>query len=463
MAPSPPKPWERTGTLSASATSTLPSATSAPPVTGAIPSTSPSAISTGHPASTTSSITAAPALPDRPPGMTAMAATPTGAYGSVGTLATSPYSASPYSSPYSRYGSNPYNSTYGGYGSSLYGNSGMYGSSMYGGYGGGMYGRMGGVGGGMYGSPMGGMGGGMYGPGPGGGMAELSLSQRMEHGTAATFGVLQSLVGAVGGFAQMLESTFMATHSSFFAMIGVAEQFAHLRNYLGQVLSVFALIRWCKGILYRLVAKVPPGEGGGITAEGFQAFQAGAAGGGGGPDKPKLSKRPLFVFLLAVFGLPWAMNRLVRLITARQEAEAAAQSLDLMGRPLPSSSSASSNPNNPTAPLDPSQLTFVRTLHAYTPSPETADKELTFTKDEVLAILSPTREERLAQAKADKIEGRREGEGASWWMGRTRDGRLGWLPSNFVAELPMNGVRAGAEGKKVETGQQKKVEDGGSA
>lgn len=33
----------------------------------------------------------------------------------------------------------------------------------------------------------------------------------------------------------MLESTFMATHSSFFAMIGVAEQFGALRNYLGQV------------------------------------------------------------------------------------------------------------------------------------------------------------------------------------------------------------------------------------
>jgi hypothetical protein len=32
----------------------------------------------------------------------------------------------------------------------------------------------------------------------------------------ATFQIIESIVGAFGGFAQMLESTFMATHSSFF-------------------------------------------------------------------------------------------------------------------------------------------------------------------------------------------------------------------------------------------------------
>jgi len=32
----------------------------------------------------------------------------------------------------------------------------------------------------------------------------------------ATFQIIESIVGAFSGFAQMLESTFMATHSSFF-------------------------------------------------------------------------------------------------------------------------------------------------------------------------------------------------------------------------------------------------------
>lgn len=88
----------------------------------------------------------------------------------------------------------------------------------YGGMGGGMYGGMGGMGGmGGYGSMYGG---GMY----GGGMPGMqpdpndpnSLTQGFTQSTAATFQIIESIVGAFGGFAQMLESTYMATHSSFF-------------------------------------------------------------------------------------------------------------------------------------------------------------------------------------------------------------------------------------------------------
>ena len=100
----------------------------------------------------------------------------------------------------------------GGYGSPYLG---RYNSGMYGGMGG--YGGMSGMGG------MGGMGGMYGGYGNGGGMMPggdpndpQSLSRRMESGTQATFQIIESIVGAFGGFAQMLESTFMATHSSFF-------------------------------------------------------------------------------------------------------------------------------------------------------------------------------------------------------------------------------------------------------
>lgn len=110
-------------------------------------------------------------------------ASPYGTYGSA-------YS-SPYGSAYSRMGS------YGGYGGGMYGG--------YGGYGGGMYG------GGMYGGGMG-MGMGM----PGNPNDPNSLTNRFNNGTQATFQMLEGIVTAFGGFAQMLESTYMATHSSFF-------------------------------------------------------------------------------------------------------------------------------------------------------------------------------------------------------------------------------------------------------
>ena len=82
---------------------------------------------------------------------------------------------------------------------------------MYGGGGyGSMYGGMGGMGGGMYGGP--GMMGGADPNDPN------SLTNTFSQSTQATFQVLESLVGAFGGVAQMLESTYMATHSSFFGI-----------------------------------------------------------------------------------------------------------------------------------------------------------------------------------------------------------------------------------------------------
>ena len=88
------------------------------------------------------------------------------------------------------------NSMYGGYGSGY--------GSMYGGMGGGMGG---GMYGGMYGQP------GMMGADPN---DPNSLTNTFSQSTQATFQMIESLVGAFGGVAQMLESTYMATHSSFF-------------------------------------------------------------------------------------------------------------------------------------------------------------------------------------------------------------------------------------------------------
>lgn len=113
-----------------------------------------------------------------------------------------------------RYGS-PYGSTMGGMGgySSPYNRMGGYGSMYGGGMGGmgGMYGGMGGMGMGM-----GGMYGGMGMPGD---PNNMSLTQSFSQSTQTTFQLIEGIVGAFGGFAQMLESTYMATHSSFFGRL----------------------------------------------------------------------------------------------------------------------------------------------------------------------------------------------------------------------------------------------------
>jgi len=156
------------------------------------------------------SSSSSPALPAKPNSLNAVVnrtasnyspyGQATGAYGSG--FGASPYGgsgfsnySSPYSSPYSRFG----------------GMGGMGGMGGYGGYGGGM-------GGGMYG---GGYGGGMYGGGMGGfpGQDQNSLTNSFNQSTQATFQIIEGVVGAFGGFAQMLDSTYMATRSSFFGNV----------------------------------------------------------------------------------------------------------------------------------------------------------------------------------------------------------------------------------------------------
>jgi peroxin-13 len=83
-------------------------------------------------------------------------------------------------------------------------------NSVYGGGLGGPYGSVYGGLGGMY----GGMGQpGMMGTDPN---DPNSLTNTFSQSTQATFQIIESIVGAFQGVAQMLESTYMATHSSFF-------------------------------------------------------------------------------------------------------------------------------------------------------------------------------------------------------------------------------------------------------
>lgn len=272
---------------------------------------------------------------------------------------------------------------------------------------------------GMGGMGMGGMGyGGMNGmPGQPG---DVSLTQRMESGTQATFELISSIVGAFGGFAQMLESTFMATHSSFFAMVGVADQFAHLRNYLGQVLSIFALARYLKNLFLRVTGRAPAID---LDPREFKDFAAHAGqAGANGQAKARPSKRPLVVFFLAVVGLPYLMGKLVRLITARQEEERLrlekqgllppGQQQQQQGMLPGQQGGGMISQQQQEAALDPSKLTFVRALYAY----NAADPlELGIKQNDIVAVLSKTDPQ--------------TGLESQWWKGRTRDGRVGWFPS----------------------------------
>ncbi|WVR05952.1 hypothetical protein IAU60_002979 [Kwoniella sp. DSM 27419] len=354
--PSRPKPWE-TG---ASSSAAVASSSAAP--AGSSSTTKPSAFDTALQASSST----APKVPDRPAG-----------------LGESSYSSvQPYQSRYTNsYGMSPYAA--GGYGG-----MGGYGGA-YGGYGG--MGGMARFGGGAYG--MGGYGMGGYGVGGMGGPGEgyPTLTSSLQASTAPAFAVLESLVTAFTSLAQLIESTYMATHSSFFAMVGVADQLGSVKTYLGQVLGVFSILRLGKRIVAWLRRKKVQTRAGGWANEWSHAI----------PDDPERpSAKPLVLFLLSAVGLPYLMSRLVKLLIANQARQQGSTILNADGS------------------IDPSKLEFARAKWEFKAGDEW---ELGLARDEIVAVLE---KRDPAQAQGP--------EAAGWWRGRTRDGRIGWFPSNYV-------------------------------
>lgn len=268
---------------------------------------------------------------------------------------------------------------------------------MYGGYGGYGAGMMGGMYGGMGG--MGGM--------PGNPNDPNSLTNRFNNSTAATFQMLEGLVTAFGGFAQMLESTYMATHSSFFAMVSVAEQFGNLRDTLGSILGIFTLMRWIRTLIAKIRGRPPPADATALTPAAFARFEGRTIIGPDGnpvPGPTKASRKPLLFFLAAAFGIPYLMSKMIKTLAATQEEEERRLQQQALEQQQP---------------VDPSKLEFCRLLYDFLPQPSTG-VELEVRKGDLVAVLS----------KNDPA-----GNPSEWWQCRARDGRQGYLPSTYLEVL----------------------------
>ncbi|WWC66337.1 uncharacterized protein I206_100238 [Kwoniella pini CBS 10737] len=368
-----PKPWE-TQTNAQAGPSSKPAVTSSSAFDNALQASG-------------SSSSAAPQIPDRP-----------------SDLGGSSLTTQPFQSRYTNsYGMSPYGGGMGGIGG-VGGYGGGYGGySGYGGYGG--VSRFGG-GYGMGGYGMGGYGvGGMGGPGEG----YPTLTSSLQASTAPAFAVLESLVTAFTSLAQLIESTYMATHSSFFAMVGVADQLGSLKTYLGQVLGVFSILRLGKKIIAWLKGKKSKSSKAALGISGWANEwsngsiipndQSGIPGGG----RPSI--KPLILFLFSAVGLPYLMSRLVKLLIASQQQQQ--QQLSQQNSAI-----LDSNGN-----IDPTKLEFARAKWEFKGQEEW---ELTLNRDEIVAII----EKRPSNNTQNGDVG--------WWRGRTRDGRIGWFPGNYV-------------------------------
>ena len=267
-----------------------------------------------------------------------------------------------------------------------------------------------------------------------------SVTQALESTTATTFTLLHSVVQTFAGLAQMLESTFMATHSSFFALAGVVDQFAQLRNALGSVLGLFGLVRWLRDILTGRRAEMRSEFRQFLNGHPVQGPATRPPSSSQSPPPPKASKKPLVFFFIAFLGLPYAMHKLVKILADRaaqqqQELQQQQQQQQLL---QPQHHQGQQQQQQVLlSPLDPSQLAFARTVypfHASTPS------ELSLQENEIVAVMG-----KLDPTTGLEVDPRIEVE-TEWWKGRTREGREGWFPRKFVDVLE----RKAPEAKKVD-------------
>lgn len=199
-------------------------------------------------------------------------------------------------------------------------------------------------------------------------------------------------------------------------MVAVAEQFGNLRDTLGHVLGIYTIMRWMRSLIAKVTGRPPPADAMALTPASFARFEGRHAEGAPGSSPSKPSRKPLIFFLLFAFGLPYLMTKMIRSMAASHEEEERKRQLQAQ-------------------PVDPAKLEFCRVLWDF--SPESRGEavvqgvDLEVKKGDLVAVLS----------KTDPL-----GNPSDWWRCRSRDGRMGYLPSTFleVARRPVAAIKATA-------------------
>ena len=203
--------------------------------------------------------------------------------------------------------------------------------------------------------------------------------------------------------------------NSRLAMVSVAEQFGNLRDTLGSILGIFTLMRWIRTLIAKITGRPPPADATALTPAAFARFEGRpATGPDGSPLPPRASRKPLLFFVLAAFGLPYLMSKMIKTLAANHEEEEKRLQQQALEQQQP---------------VDPSKLEFCRLQYDFLPQPSTG-VELEARKGDLVAVLS----------KNDPA-----GNPSDWWQCRARDGRQGYLPSTYLEVLK----RPGQEVKRI--------------
>ncbi len=151
-------------------------------------------------------------------------------------------------------------------------------------------------------------------------MTPSTFVRRAEESCQPAFQSVQSIVQAFASIATMLDSTFFAVHSSFRAVLGVADQFTtlrtHIMNTLG-ALTIFKGIRWVfRKIMYFL--RLRRGD---LDAYENELWDDVAKDISSKGAKKAPKSWPIFLFFAVVLGTPWLIWKFLQTVSGEEQVE----------------------------------------------------------------------------------------------------------------------------------------------
>ena len=129
---------------------------------------------------------------------------------------------------------------------------------------------------------------------------------------------MQSIVQAFASIATMLDSTFFAVHSSFRAVLGVADQLSGLRAHIANTLGALTIFRVIQNIFRKLMRwlRLRNGDIEALESDVWAEATKEIA------DKQRKSKSwPVVLFFAVVLGTPWLIWKLLQTISNDENIE----------------------------------------------------------------------------------------------------------------------------------------------
>ena len=147
-----------------------------------------------------------------------------------------------------------------------------------------------------------------------------TFARRAEESCQPAFNSVQSVVQAFASVATMLDSTFFAVHSSFRAVLGVADQLSSLKTHISNTIGAFAVFKAIRYVFRRIMSWLRLGNFNGAFSESEawnDATRDVAERRGGKATK----SWPVVLFFAVVLGTPWLIWKLLQTLSGDEYAE----------------------------------------------------------------------------------------------------------------------------------------------